>query len=112
MAIRIKHELATRLFRFRFCPFLNTNLSELVLRYLPDKVVIGSDPNWDYHENYTEVPGAIKIIQKENRSGFSFSNEFWADGVKPKGLKVLADILLKAFSELKIETDSVKALLK
>jgi len=109
---RIKHELATRLFRFRFCPFLNTNLSELVLKYLPDKILIGSDPNWGFHETYSEVPGAIKIIQKENKSGFSFSNEFWADGVKPKGLDVLGDILIRAFNELKVETDSVMALLK
>jgi len=109
---RIKHELATRLFRFRFCPFLNKNLSELVLKYLPDKIVIGSDPNWGFHENYSEVPGAIKIVQKENKSGFSISNEFWADGVKPKGLVVLGDILIKAFNELRMETDSIRALLK
>jgi uncharacterized tellurite resistance protein B-like protein len=109
---RIKHELATNLYRFRYCPHLNTKLSESVLRHLPDTVVPGTDASWEYHQNYEEVPGAIKVVQKERSAGFSFSNEFWADGVRPKGLQALADILVKAFYDLGIESSSVKALLK
>jgi len=109
---RIKHELATHLYRFRYCPYLNTKLSESVLQYLPDKIEIGSDPNWDYHANFTEVPGALKIILKEKDADMVFTREFWADGVKPKGLQVLVDILLKAYKDLGIETDTVRALMK
>lgn len=109
---RIKHELATNIFRFRYCPYLNTRLFELVLRGIPDVVVPGSDSDWDYHQNYTEVPGAIKVVQTERSSGMSFTNEFWADGVRPKGLKVLAEILIKAFVEMKADPGPVKALLK
>jgi uncharacterized tellurite resistance protein B-like protein len=109
---RIKHELATNLYRFRYCPHLNTKLSESVLRHLPDTVVPGRDASWEFHQNYEEVPGAIKIVQKEHNAGFSFGNEFWADGVRPKGLQVLADILVKAFQDLGMESGSVRALIK
>lgn len=109
---RIKHELATNIFRFRYCPYLNTRLFELVLQGLPDVVQPGADSDWDYHQNYTEVPGAVKVVQTEHSSGMSFTNEFWADGVRPKGLKVLAEILVKAFMEMKADPSPVRALLK
>jgi hypothetical protein len=109
---RIKHELSTNIFRFRYCPYLNSRLFELVLQGIPDIVVPGSDSDWDYHRNYTEVPGAIKVVQTERNFGVSFTNEFWADGVTPKGLKVLAEILIKAFTDMKADIGQVKALLK
>jgi len=109
---RIKHELATNLYRFRYCPHLNTKLSESFLRHLPDTVMPTTDANWEFHQNYNEVPGAIKIVQKESNTDFSFSNEFWADGVRPKGLQVLSDILVKAFQDLGMESSSVRALIK
>lgn len=109
---RIKHELSTQLFRMRYCPYLDTKLAERVLYYLPDKIVIDSDPNWEYHANYSEVPGALKIIKKEKQADFTFSSEFWADGVKPKGLHVLAEILLKAFKDIGLDVNVVKAISK
>jgi uncharacterized tellurite resistance protein B-like protein len=109
---RIKHELATNLYRFRYCPYLNTKLSEAILRHLPDTVVPGADANWEFHQNFEEVPGAIKVLQKEKSDGFTFSNEFWADGVRPKGLQVLGDVLVEAFRDLGLEPNSVSALLK
>ena len=109
---RIKHELSTNIFRFRHCPYLNMRLLELVLEGLPDIVVPGTDSDWDYHQNYTEVPGAVKVVQTERSSGMTFTNEFWADGVRPKGLKVLAEILVKAFAEMKADPGPVRALLK
>lgn len=109
---RIRHELEANLYRFRFCPYLKTQLSEAVLKHFPETVFPGSDPNWDFHHQYEEVPGAIKVIQKEGAGGFSYSNEFWADGVRPKGLTALASILSNAFRDLSIAEPSVKALLK
>jgi hypothetical protein len=109
---RIRHELATNLFRYRFCPHLWAELSEAVLKYLPDTVLPDSDPNWGYHRQYEQAPGAIKVVEKETSGSFSFTNEYWADGVRPKGLRVLADILSKAFQELGRSPVPVASLLK
>lgn len=109
---RIRHELATNLFRYRFCPHLRADLSEAVLRQLPETVAPDSDPNWGYHQQYEEVPGAIKVIERESSSGLTYTNEFWADGVRPRGLRVLADILAKAFQELGASPVAVNNLVK
>lgn len=108
---RIRHELATRLHRCRFCPHMNANLPEAVLRYLPDVVVPEADKNWGYHQTYEEVPGSIKVVQKERSGGYIYSNDFWADGVQPKGVSVLADILAKAFRDLGGDTELLGALM-
>jgi len=109
---RIHHELATNLYRYRFCPNLKTELSEAVLRHFPEAVTPSSNPNWDFHERYEEVPGAIKVVQKDRSGDFTYNNEFWADGVRPKGLIELSKILTSAFRDLNIKSTSAKALLK
>lgn len=109
---RIKHELSTNVFRFRYCPHINSQLFELVLQGIPDVVAPGADSDWDFHQHYTEVPGAIKVVQRERSAGMSFTSEFWADGVKPKDLKVLVEILTKAFTEMKADLGPVRELLK
>jgi hypothetical protein len=109
---RIRHELSTSLFRFRFCPHLQAKLSDAVLRQLPDIVFPESDPNWGYHRQYEQVPGAIKVAEKESSGGFDYTSEFWADGVRPRGLRALADILSKVFQELGGSPISVNDLLK
>ncbi len=58
------------------------------------------------------MPGVVKVVQQERSSGMTFTNEFWADGVKPKGFKVLAEILTDAFTEMKADLSPVMALLK
>jgi hypothetical protein len=97
---RIRHELATNLFRFRFCPHLQNKLSEAVLNYLPDTVNPESNPHWGYHRQYEQAPGSIRVVEKEGSGDFTYTTEFWADGVRPKGLRVLAEILSKAFQEI------------
>jgi len=109
---RIKHELSTNVYRYRYCPHLNTTLFDLVLKGIPDVVVPLESPDWDYHQSYTEVPGAVKVVQTERNSGMTFTNEFWADGVRPKGIKVLANILINAFVEMKHDPGPIRALLK
>lgn len=109
---RIRHELATRMFRFRFCPYLDTRLAEVVLRLLPEQVAPEKDKNWKYNHNYEEVPGAIKVIEREGTGDYTYTNEFWADGVRPVGHRVLAEILTQAFKELGINYTSTAALLK
>lgn len=80
-------------------------LTEAILRHLPDVVVPGVDKDWDYHQVYEEVPGAIKIVLKDRSEAFAYNREFWADGVRPKGFHVLASILAKAFREVGIDPE-------
>ena len=109
---RIRHELATRLYRFRHCPFLNTTLSEVVLRLLPDTVSPEKDKNWKHNRNYEEVPGAIKVSIQEKMDGYTFDQEFWSDGVRPVGQRVLSDILATAFKEVGVAQPTAQALTK
>jgi len=109
---RIRHELARNLHRYRYCPFMVKSLIEAAINHLPDTVSPGTDPNWGYHEQYEQRPGAIKIVEKQREYGFTHSNEFWADGVKPKGLRGLADLLSKAFRDAQIPQSEAKSLLR
>lgn len=97
---RIQHELATKLYRFRFCPHMIPNLAQAVLRHLPDTVAPDKDKDWSFNHQYEEIPGAIKVIEKEGGDGYTYTNEYWSDGVRPKGLKKLSDILTKALAEV------------
>jgi len=96
---RIQHELATNLYKFRYCPHMVTGLAEAFIRHLPDTVSPESDKNWTFDQHYEEVPGAIKVVEKEGRGAYSFTNEFWSNGVRPKGLSLFAKILTKAAAE-------------
>lgn len=108
---RIRHELETNLYRYRYCPFFKTKLSEAVLKHFPEIVVPGSDPNWEFHYQYEETPGAVKVNPKKSDS-FVSSNELWADGVRPKGLVVFFNILTNAFKDLGIPVTQAKKLIE
>jgi uncharacterized tellurite resistance protein B-like protein len=95
---RIRHDLATNLHRFRFCPYLNQGFVEAVILALPDRVEVTSNGPWKYSTAYEETPGSIKIVEKEGTGDFSYTREYYADGVRPRGLLPLHDILNKAFS--------------
>lgn len=109
---RIRHELASRMFRFRFCPHFDNRLSETVLRLLPDSVSPEHDKNWKYNESYEEVPGSIRVVVREGTGEFAYDNEFWSDGVRPSGHRILTGILTRAFRELGISHTSPPDLLK
>lgn len=108
---KILHELKTNLNKYRFCPHIQTELYEVVIKYLPETVSPDSDKHWDFHRNYEQVPGAIKVVVENKDDGFTCSDEFWANGVQPKGLDPLTEILSKAFKELSYNKISVKQLL-
>jgi uncharacterized tellurite resistance protein B-like protein len=95
---RIRHDLATNLHRFRFCPYLNQVFVDAVLLAFPDRVEITDDGPWKYNNVYEETPGSIEIIEKEGDGEFSYTREYYSDGVRPRGLLPLHDILNKAFS--------------
>jgi len=96
---RIRHELATNLYRYRFCPHMQTQLAEAVLRHFPDQVEVKPNGDWKYNHIYEPVPGAIKVTEREERGDFIYTNEYYSDGVRPKGYTVLAEILTRAFKD-------------
>jgi uncharacterized tellurite resistance protein B-like protein len=95
---RIRHDLATNLHRFRFCPYLNQRFVDAVLSAFPDRVEITDNSPWNYNSVYEETPGSIKIIEKEGDGEFTYTREYYADGVRPRGLVPLKEILEKAFT--------------
>lgn len=96
---RIRHEVMTNLHRYRYCPHLRTGLVEAVLRALPDQVEITANSVWKYSRSYEEVPGGIKIVEIEKDGGLEYKTEYYADGVRPKGLGFLEAVLKKAFAD-------------
>ncbi len=108
---RIRHELATNLYRYRFCPYVRMQFAEAVLGHLPDQVEVTPGGNWKYNRVYESSPGAIKVIEREGSGDFVYTNEYYADGVRPKGYAVLAEILKKAFDECRVTDIEARALL-
>lgn len=109
---RIRHDLETNLYRFRFCPHLRTDLSEAVLKNLPDTVVPDSRQGFEYHRSYEQVPGSIKIVERERSVGVTFTNEYWADGVQPVGVQAYMDILSKALRDIGADSGLARMLTK
>ena len=91
---------------------MNTELAKAVIHYIPETVSPASDPNWTFSRHHEAVPGAIKVTETEKGSGFTYTDEYWSNGVRPKGLQVFVEILSKAFQELAIPVDSAVALLE
>jgi hypothetical protein len=96
---RIRHELATNLFRYRFCPHMQKGLVEAVLKHFPDQAEVTQGGDWKHNHLYEAVPGSIKIIEREGSENVTYTNEYYSDGVRPSGFTVLADVLRKAFKE-------------
>lgn len=95
---RIRHNLATNLHRFRFCPYLHEKFVEAVVVSIPETVQVSDNGPWKYNSVYEETPGSIKIVEKEGDGDFSYTREYYADGVRPRGLLPLEEILTRAFS--------------
>ena len=93
---RISHEVHTNLHKVKFCPCLRPKLVEQVIALLPAEVSISSRSGWKYKETYEQTPTSIKVIQKEKEDGYTYTNEFHSDGVKPVGHAVANQILTKA----------------
>ena len=108
---RIRHELATNLYRYRLCPFIRMQFAEAVLRHLPDQVAVTPDGNWKYSRAYESLPGTIRVTEREESGGFSYTNEYDADGVRPRGYAGLAEVLKQAIDECRATDIETKALL-
>jgi hypothetical protein len=108
---RIQHELATALYRFRFCPHMRSTMIEAVIRNLPNRVEVTANGPWKYSRCYEELPGSIKIVEKQGSGSFTYTNEYYSDGVRPVGLTIFSDILKKAIQESQCADLSVTNLL-
>jgi uncharacterized tellurite resistance protein B-like protein len=108
---RIAHEVETNSHRLRFCPHLRRNLLQAVFQLMPDRVRVSDREGWKYKENCEQTPNSIKIVQKTTQDGFSYTNEFFTDGVVPVGFDVAKAILKRAFSQCDISDVDIRAIL-
>lgn len=108
---RIRHELATNLYRYRFCPHMRTQFTEAVLKHLPDQVELDSKGDWKYARSYETLPRALKVTEREGSGDYAFSSEYYSDGVRPRGFGCLGDVLKKALDECKASDVRVGSLL-
>jgi len=108
---RILHSLKVNSQKVRFCPFLRPRLIDAVFELLPDTVRVDMRSCWKYRESYNESPNSIKVTIKENTDGYTFTREFYADGVQPVGYTVAKEILTAAFHKSGVQDVSVKSLL-
>ena len=108
---RIRHELSTALYRYRFCPYMRTQLADAVLRHLPDQVEVTTTGDWKYSRAFEVLPGSIKVVEREGSGDLVFSSEYYSDGVRPRGFTFFAELLRKAFKDCGYQDVSVPALL-
>jgi hypothetical protein len=108
---RIRHELSTNLYRYRFCPHLRPLFIEALLNRFPEQAEVTPDGKWKYNRVYEALPGTIKVIEREGSGDFVCTNEYYSDGVRPRGYALLADLLKKAFDECRVTDVGATALL-
>jgi len=106
---RIRHALETNLYRYRHCPHLDFDFIEAVLLVIPDVVHVDG-LHWKYSRASEQVPGCVKIVEKDHNGILEWTHEYYADGVRPKGLRVFEDVLKKAFFEKKRQDITVDML--
>ncbi len=108
---RIEYQLKTNYHRIRFCPHLRHRLIPAVLELLPSQIKI-DQRLWKYKESYGEGPNSIKIVVKEKEDGYTLTNEFYTDGVRPVGYSVAKEILTKALKKAGIQDVNIKSLFR
>ena len=109
---RIKHELQTNLFRFRYCPYLNFDLIQAVLDALPSEVNPSEKGPWVYKRDYSESPGSIKVKVKLVEDGYTYTDEFFSSGVAPKSPSSGLQILKQALEACGISDMKIKGVLR
>ncbi|MGJ0533215.1 TerB family tellurite resistance protein [Methylocystis sp.] len=107
---RIRHELETNLFRFRNCPNLNFEFVEAIVEFLPTTVKVEGSDDWTYSRSYDERPGAILVREVNKTNDYTWSSEYYADGIRPKGFRVFVEVLTKAAAKVR-RTDITPQLL-
>ncbi len=86
---RIKHELQKRLYQHRFCPSMQPELIDDVIKNLPDTVNPYKDKNWKFVENWGDenLNGLAVTVER-----FGFKEKVVMKGVCPNGLGSLKEM--------------------
>jgi len=108
---RIRHELESNLYRFRFCPHLNFQLIEAVLENLPDEVEVKPKGEWGYQRSNEESLGSVKVKEKIVNGDYTYTDEFHASGVEPRTPAIGLSILKKAFRAAGMNNSGLKGIL-
>lgn len=91
---RIRHHIVLKTHAARLCPYLNEEVVDRFLAVLPDVVNPQKDNNWDFHSIYhSPSPGAIHVIREKSDGGFTYNEDFYSDGLIPKGFGFFKKIL-------------------
>lgn len=109
---RIKHELETNLFKYRYCPHLRFDLIEAVLKEFPDEVMASQKGGlWGFKRDYNESPGALKITERSSQDGFTYTDEYYSSGVVPNSIEIAMKILKKAAESCGFKSTEIKGVL-
>lgn len=101
---RILHELNNKLFRYRFCPHLNTNLVQTILELLPNEIEVSAiSEEWSFRSASERVPGSVTISENHN----DWSSTYSVFGIQPRGNKFAIRILKEAFNRCGIQEPRV-----
>ena len=112
---RILQELNNKLFRYRFCPHINTNLIQTILELLPSEVEVSpSTEEWSFRSSSEKVPGSVTIYENhgEAGAGVSWSATYCVFGVQPRGNQFAIKILKEAFTRCGMQEPKVDNFLK
>ena len=112
---RILQELNQKLYRYRFCPHLNTNLIQTILELLPNEVEVSPfTEEWSFRSSSEKVPGSITIYENhgEPGTGASWSSTYSVFGVQPRENQLAIKILKEAFARCGIQKPKVDDFLK
>jgi predicted RNA-binding Zn-ribbon protein involved in translation (DUF1610 family) len=112
---KILHELNSKLFTYRFCPHINTNLIQAILELLPNKVEVSpSTEDWRFRTGAETVPGNVTIHEQhgERGAGVSWSATYSVFGVEPHGNQLARKILQEAFNRCGMQEPKIDDLLK
>lgn len=85
---RIRHELQKELFRYRFCPAMQSDLVEDALNILPEVVNPNKDKNWKFKWGGDNSSGLLVTINR-----YGVKEKRFAKGVSPNGPGALKEII-------------------
>jgi hypothetical protein len=108
---RLRHELDGALSRVRLCPHLRPKLIEAVFSRLPDRASVGKGQEWTYKQSFQETPGSVKVVEQHGDGEFSYTREFFSDGVAPSGFKLAKGILQDALKSCGMSDVDVQQIL-
>jgi RNA polymerase subunit RPABC4/transcription elongation factor Spt4/uncharacterized tellurite resistance protein B-like protein len=109
---RIRHELESSLFKYRYCPHLNFQLIEAIDDILPDQVEVKPNGDWGYRREYEKSPGAIKVKERTVEDGYTFESDFWSSGVEPRSPELGLNLIEKAMKVAGCKPEGIKELLR